>query len=140
MSTLSDKQARFVEEYLKDLNATEAAKRAGYAPRSAEVQGHRLLRNDKVATEIDKGRKQQSERNQITADMVMHGLFQEATATGEGTSHSARVSAWSQLGKFIGLAERTEVTGRDGAPIPVQFVAPDQYREDEWETQHGSSE
>ena len=127
--TLRDKQQRFVEEYLKDLNATEAAKRAGYAARSAEVQGHRLLRNDKVSAEIAERKQERSQRTQITADQVLMGLYQEATATGDGTSHSARVSAWSQIGKFIGLAEKQEISGPNGNPIQsaiqVEFVQPD---------------
>jgi len=43
--SLTLKQPRFVAEYLKDLNATQAAIRAGYSRKTAEVQGSRLLRN-----------------------------------------------------------------------------------------------
>ena len=46
--TLTPKQARFVEEYLIDLNGKQAAIRAGYSPGTAEVQASRLLRNAKV--------------------------------------------------------------------------------------------
>jgi phage terminase small subunit len=49
---VDDKHQRFVEEYLVDLNATQAAIRAGYSPKSAECQGSRLLRNVKVAAAI----------------------------------------------------------------------------------------
>ena len=45
---LTNKQQRFVEEYLKDCNATQAAIRAGYAKSGAHVNGHKLLRNDKI--------------------------------------------------------------------------------------------
>ncbi len=44
-ASLTPKQARFVEEYLIDLNATQAAIRAGYSAKTAEVQGSRLLGN-----------------------------------------------------------------------------------------------
>jgi hypothetical protein len=41
----SKKQRRFVDEYLVDLNATQAAIRAGYSPRTAQEQSSRLLSN-----------------------------------------------------------------------------------------------
>jgi phage terminase small subunit len=52
---LTAKQARFVEEDLCDLNATQAAVRAGYSQKTAAVQGSRLLTNVKVAAAIHGG-------------------------------------------------------------------------------------
>lgn len=51
---LTDKQERFVDEYLLDLNATQAAIRAGYKKRSAGAQGCALLKNPNVSAEIEK--------------------------------------------------------------------------------------
>ena len=48
MASLPPKQARFVEEYLIDLNATQAAIRAGYSPKTARVQASRMLANVNV--------------------------------------------------------------------------------------------
>ncbi len=48
------KRRRFIAEYLKDGNATKAAIRAGYSPRSAHVTGSRLLKNAKVREAVDK--------------------------------------------------------------------------------------
>ena len=45
---LSDKQERFAQAYILHRNATEAAKAAGYAPRSAYNQGYRMLKNDEI--------------------------------------------------------------------------------------------
>lgn len=42
---MTDKQARFCEEYMIDLNATQAAIRAGYSPKTANEQAARLLAN-----------------------------------------------------------------------------------------------
>ena len=53
---LTARQQRFVEEYLIDLNATQAAIRAGYSARTAEQQGPRLLGNVGVAGAIAAGR------------------------------------------------------------------------------------
>lgn len=71
---LTPRQARFVEEYLIDLNATQAAIRAGYAEDSASVEGSRLLANAKVAGAVTAARAAQSERTKITADKVLQEL------------------------------------------------------------------
>jgi phage terminase small subunit len=52
MAALNDKQKRFVDEYIKDLNATQAAIRAGYAKKTAHVQGPRLLGNVRIKEQI----------------------------------------------------------------------------------------
>lgn len=54
---LTPKQKRFCEEYLIDLNATQAAIRAGYSPKTAEQTASRLLRNVKVQEYIAKDKK-----------------------------------------------------------------------------------
>lgn len=71
---LTEKQKRFCEEYLIDLNATQAAVRAGYSPKTAEQAAARLLRNVKVQEYLNILREKQSERTQITADMVLNEL------------------------------------------------------------------
>ncbi len=68
---LTPKQQRFVEEYLVDLNAKQAAIRAGYSERSAEVEGSRLLRNAKVAAEVAAARARLSESVGITTERVL---------------------------------------------------------------------
>lgn len=80
MSDLTAKQARFVEEYLIDLNATQAAIRAGYAEKSASVEGARLLANAKVGEAVAAGLKARSERTKIDADWVLTRLAEEAVA------------------------------------------------------------
>lgn len=53
MSDLSPKQEAFCREFVKDFNATQAAIRAGYAPKNADVQGPRLLGNDGISSRIE---------------------------------------------------------------------------------------
>ncbi len=101
--SLTPKQQRFVAEYLVDLNATQGAIRAGYSAKTAEVQGSRLLGNVKVREAVEAGMKARSKRTEITQDEVIQGLKKEATLEGEGSSHSARVSAWAHLGKHLGM-------------------------------------
>lgn len=74
MTTLNGKQIRFVEEYIVDLNATQAAVRAGYSEKTAYSQGQRLLKNVEVQTAITQANEKRSERTQITADQVVHEL------------------------------------------------------------------
>src|SRR5690554_3470514 len=71
---LTDKQKRFCEEYIIDLNRTKAAIRADYSEETADVQGSRLLKNVKVQKEIEKLKKARSKRTQITADRVLKEL------------------------------------------------------------------
>jgi len=72
--SLTDKQKAFCEEYIVDLNATQAAVRAGYSKKTADVQGPRLLGNVRVAEEIERLKEARSKRTQITADRVLEEL------------------------------------------------------------------
>ena len=71
VAKLTPKQQRFVEEYLIDLNATQAAIRAGYSAKTAEVIGHENLRKPNIQSEIDKVMGERSARTEITADRVL---------------------------------------------------------------------
>jgi len=102
-ASLTPKQARFVAEYLVDLNATQGAIRAGYSAKTAEVQGSRLLGNVKVREAVEAVMLTRPKPTEITQDEVIQGLKKEATLEGEGSSHSARVSAWAHLGKHLGM-------------------------------------
>lgn len=77
---LTAKQQRFVEEYLVDLNATQAAIRAGYSPKTAKQQGQRLLTNVDITTAIEAAKAARSSRTQITADNVLQRFWAIATA------------------------------------------------------------
>jgi len=77
---LTPKQARFVEEYLIDMNATRAAIRAGYSEKTANQQGPRLLEHPEIAAAIDAAKSARSERAQIDALWVLQRLVSEAEA------------------------------------------------------------
>lgn len=64
-------RARFVDEFMIDRNGSEAAKRAGYAARSAGVTACRLLKDTKILAEINKRSAEQTTRLQITSDRIM---------------------------------------------------------------------
>ena len=68
------KQKRFCAEYLVDLNATQAAIRAGYSPASAGSIGYELLKKPDIRARIDKGIAEQERRTGINADRVLREL------------------------------------------------------------------
>lgn len=65
---------RFVVEYLVDLNATEAAKRCGYAPASAHSQGARLLKTAEIAAKVKRAMDERAAETKITANRVLEEL------------------------------------------------------------------
>ena len=124
---LNSKQAAFIDEYLIDFNATQAAIRAGYSEDTAKQQGSRLLSNVDVRAAIDDAIRERSSRTLISQDAVLLGLLEEARERGDGSSHSARVSAWAHIGKHLGMfVDRVHATGQRGQGIThIQLVAPD---------------
>jgi len=68
---LTDKQQRFVEEYLIDLNATQAAIRAGYSKKTADRIGPELLGKTCVSEAIQEAKKKRSVRTEITQDRIL---------------------------------------------------------------------
>lgn len=113
MANLTPKQQRFVEEYLIDLNATQSAIRAGYSEKTAQEQSSRLLSNVMVQEAVQKAKNKLSERTELTVDMVVNGLLKEAQDYAEGSTQSARVSAWAHLGKHLGMfKDKVEHSGK----------------------------
>ena len=80
MTKLTEKQKRFVEEYLIDLNATASAIRAGYSVKNADNIGSELLGKTRVAAEIERARAAQARRTGVTADRVIAELAKIAFA------------------------------------------------------------
>lgn len=80
MSELTPKQEAFCREYLIDLNGKQAAIRAGYSPKTAEVQASRLLSNAKVQAYSKTLMEARAEKTGIDAEWVLTRLAQDATA------------------------------------------------------------
>lgn len=112
MAKLTDKQKCFVEEYLIDLNATQAAIRAGYSEKTAYSVGSENLKKPEIQKAIEEAQNKRSARTELTVDMVVSGLLKEAQDYTDGATQSARVSAWAHLGKHLGMfKEKVEVSG-----------------------------
>jgi len=71
---LSRKQQAFVSEYLQDLNATQAAIRAGYSPKTARIQAAQMLSIDKVQSALANAMAQRAVRVQFDQDRVLHEI------------------------------------------------------------------
>lgn len=71
MARLTAKQKRFIEEYLIDLNATQAAIRAGYSPDTAYSIGSENLKKPDIRARVDKAMAERSKRTGINADRII---------------------------------------------------------------------
>lgn len=76
MSELNAKQKRFVDEYLIDMNATQAAIRAGYSEKNAASIAVQLLNKTHVAEAVNRAISEREERTKITKDLVVQNLWE----------------------------------------------------------------
>lgn len=125
---LTDKQQRFVAEYLIDLNATQAAIRAGYSAKNADKIGSQLLGKTRVSEAIQAEKTARSERTEITQDYVIKKLKaiadQEASdGTDSELKYSSQLKALELLGRHLGMfTDRMKVEGN----VPVVIVGDEQ--------------
>lgn len=109
---LTEKQRRFCEEYLVDLNATQAYCRSGYSVKkrvTAEQNASKLLRNPKVQEYISALRQQQSERTGITADSVLNEIAKIAFTKDVEIVGREKMHALELLGKHLGAFDQNAV-------------------------------
>lgn len=71
---MTPKQQRFVAEYLKDLNATQAAIRCGYSAKTAGAQGSRLLTNAEICAAVTAGTAKQLDTAELSAARVLEEI------------------------------------------------------------------
>ena len=151
MANLTPKQQRFVEEYLIDLNATQAAIRSGYSEKTAQEQSSRLLSNVMVQDAVQKAQKKVSERTEITQDYVLTNIKkviercmqQEAVLARDGSplliegpegdlvplfefKETGALKGLELLGKHLGMfKDKIELTGKDGSSLGIKVVFED---------------
>ena len=99
---LTDKQKRFVEEYLVDLNATQAAIRAGYSEQTAYSIGQRLLKKVEVQEAIQQAQNKRSERTQITQDEVIRRLIENVDISMGKKATVITIPSKSENGEVMG--------------------------------------
>lgn len=123
---LTDKQAAFVAEYLVDLNATQAAIRAGYSERTAYRIGAELLQKTSVAEAIAAGQAKRAQRVEITADRVVAELAKIAFADPrdlmEWGPDGVKLKASADLTEeqAASVAEVSETTTKDGGSLKLK--------------------
>ena len=106
---LTPKQRRFVNEYVIDLNATQAAKRAGYSEKTCKEQGTRLLSYAAISEAINARQAERQAASAITAEFVLTGIRQvHDMAVAAGNLHAANKSL-ELLGRHLAMfVDRTE--------------------------------
>ena len=103
---MTPKQERFVAEYLVDLNATQAALRAGYSPRTAPQQGSRLLKNVDVQAAIATQQSQKLQAVEVRIEDVLRDLKAIALTDLRALSQQSGVPArWADKLKALELLE-----------------------------------
>ncbi len=128
---MTPKQERFVQEYLIDLNATQAAIRAGYSKKTAEQGAAQLLRNIKVARAIAEAQAIRAQKAGMNEQWVLDGL--KEIAEDKSASVAARVTAYTNIGKHFGMfVERTVNENHNiNADVTDEVMTPEQ-----WTDQH----
>jgi uncharacterized small protein (DUF1192 family) len=110
---LTAKQKRFIEEYLIDLNATQAAIRAGYSKKTAYSIGEENLRKPVIKAEIERLQTETSNKLQVTKETLINDLLtiKDLCLTNPRVTHNS-IKAIEVIAKMLGLnaAEKQEVT------------------------------
>lgn len=100
---LTSKQQRFVQEYVKDQNGTQAAIRTGYSEKTAKQQGSRLLADPRIKAAVRAGQKRVATRAAVTVESLMAELEQARALALREKQASAAVTATMGKGKLAGL-------------------------------------
>jgi len=117
MSKLTAKQKKFCDEYLIDLNATQAAIRAGYSEKTAYAIGVENLRKPQIVDEIECKQSEIRNRNAITVDFVVNGI----KAIAEGGEHeNNRLKAFDLLAKHVGAYEKDNEQSKPETIVVVE--------------------
>ncbi len=115
-------QKRFVQYYAISLNASEAAEKAGYSPKTVAVQASRMLTRVKIQDALTKELEKRSKRTEIDQDFVIRKLRDNLDMAMDPMTYnpSAVNRALELLGKHVGMfSDKIQHTGKDGAPIEV---------------------
>ena len=110
---LTAKQERFVQEYLVDLNATQAAIRAGYSVRTARAIGQENLTKPDIQAAIQAALRDRQTRTEITQDTVVEELAKIGLAEAHDYSdadlkYSNKLKALELLGRHLGMFEKRD--------------------------------
>lgn len=112
------RRERFAQEYLKDLNAKDAALRSGYSPKAAKQTGHKLLSEPSVAARITELKAARAERVNVTVDWVLEQLVTNVREARIANDFVASNRACELLGKHLAMfPDKLTVDFRDVATL-----------------------
>lgn len=117
---MTDRQRRFVDEYLVDLNATQAAIRAGYSRHTASVIGCENLGKPEIQAAISEAMQQRQRSTGITHDKILEALAAVAFSEEEDAAKVRnQLRALELLGKHLGMfsGKRSEEDGEEGTGV-----------------------
>lgn len=120
MAKMTERQQRFCDEYLIDLNATQAAIRAGYTAKYANTNAPKLLQNTAVAEYIAQRKADRVQRTEITQDMVLRELANIAFSN--AADYAAVVERDAELTQENGTV--IKLYDADGNPVKYKTVEP----------------
>jgi len=127
MAKLGARQQRFVEQYLIDLNGTQAAIRAGYSKRSASVIAAENLAKPNIADAIAEAIQKRADEAEIDAAWVLEKaklLFSEAMDANDRSNANRTLELIGKHIDVMAFKERTELSGPNGGPIQTQNMEP----------------
>jgi phage terminase small subunit len=120
---LTRKRALFVDEYLVDLNATQAALRAGYSAHNANDTGYKLLHKPEVAEAIRRAVEARAERLQLSSEDVLRSIVDIRGKAVTGGKLTQALRANELLGRHLKLfTDRVEHAGPDGGAIEFSDI------------------
>lgn len=105
---LTAKQQRFVEEYLKDLNGTQAAIRAGYREKAARAQASLLLTKQDIKAAVEAAKSARKRKSGISAQWVLKKIRRtiERCSTGDDFDAANALRGLELLGRHLGMWEK----------------------------------
>ncbi|KFB69283.1 terminase small subunit [Candidatus Accumulibacter vicinus] len=123
---LTARQEKFVEHCALSGNATEAARLAGYAEKSAKVMACRLTKDNRIAARIASRRAENAAKFEITKEEVIAGILSAIEMALEQQNPAAMISGLVQIGKLCGFYEpevrRIELSG-SAERLQAKFAA-----------------
>lgn len=123
---LTDKQEVFCQEYIKDYNATQAAIRAGYSPKTANEMASELKEKPHVLKRIEELKQKVADKNELTADRIIKELmkiaFADKRAIASWNESGIRFKPSDELSDFdaASISEISEVVNESGGMLKVK--------------------
>ena len=110
LKPLTGKQELFCQEFIKDLNAVQAAVRAGYLPQHAKKNAYTFLRHEGIASRISDLKADSIKRTNIEADDILRRLIRIADRTEQEGDYNAAIRSLELLGKHQALWTDKNIT------------------------------